>query len=499
MTKKIVTVLLAVLMVMSLAACGQEQAQSLATDGTDAAQTDAGDLQPEAQAVSEQEGIFIEPVTDGSGMFSVGVYINALPYDEDVFTDSILSLKAGGNTFKADFADTTTDRGMVVPEGLYAPILYLEYDGATKRTSYYVKDKSTDGAIIMVFDFAGDMSFAEFPWDTVTECTLTRAADEIKLDVLKQKPLPEAAPAQLILPEEVYSVHNLLARGGDAEHFVPASEDWGILIDTNSERTQTAYLSSFNSDGSLIEVLVREVYPWERVSNMDEVLLRNDAVLVDDAMYYRVTDFGGKYKWGQKADVFEGYIEGYSVGYSISNAVKGEKTYYYTKPLTEEQSTFFAQNDMTSKSEFKILDAVQPPTDDYYVRRNTDQHTEKARYEVDYYMDTAYLLHEEYTYTYEYLDVFDEDGYRIQSYFANICVDDRSADEYEKSLKYLAKQDCRRIGNVFLFTYDETEKAHKYDVVSNHGDGFYISKPLLTQAQISELFENGSYFSDIRR
>ena len=161
--KKFVFSLVCFILAISLAACDGAQDNNTGslpvtvTDG-ETSSTVASGAQPSEE--DRDGGIYFELREREGGLYSLFIYTNALPYSESLFTEMIITLSGGDKTVTMDFADTITDRGMAVPEGLYAPIVRYKEEGGETQTAFYVKAGEKDNLLEMELKLEGDEGFA---------------------------------------------------------------------------------------------------------------------------------------------------------------------------------------------------------------------------------------------------------------------------------------------------------------------------------------------------
>jgi len=236
------------------------------------------------------------------------------------------------------------------------------------------------------------------------------------------------------LLEEGFGI-GFIPHGCDAEHFVPATEDYIIVVEKTEVRensspgiSQTGALYSFDETGKVVQQ-VRRVRPWPEYEEMTESQKNSPG-----------SDYTQEYIDGYNDSAFGGKLD------VITDLLFRKKNnhpnlaFYMSKPLTASQTktSFGADPAEIGFSGFKELVLQTRVGEDYYVSREEGNNTESIRnveightdHENIYQEVRAYHDHHYYKY---FVSSFDERG-NVSEMVAFYVFDEESmVEDYLKS------------------------------------------------------------------
>ena len=236
------------------------------------------------------------------------------------------------------------------------------------------------------------------------------------------------------LLEEGFGI-GFIPHGCDAEHFVPATEDYIIVVEKTEVREnsspgifQTGDLYSFDETGKVVQQ-VRRVRPWPEYEEMTESQKNSPG-----------SDYTQEYIDGYNDSTFGGKLDVITDLLFRKKNNNPNLAFYMSKPLTASQTktSFGADPAEIGFSGFKELVLQTRVGEDYYVSREEGNNTESIRnveightdHENIYQEVRAYHDHHYYKY---FVSSFDERG-NVSEMVAFYVFDEESmVEDYLKS------------------------------------------------------------------
>lgn len=236
------------------------------------------------------------------------------------------------------------------------------------------------------------------------------------------------------LLEEGFGI-GFIPHGCDAEHFVPATEDYIIVVEKTEVREnsspgifQTGDLYSFDETGKVVQQ-VRRVRPWPEYEEMTESQKNSPG-----------SDYTQEYIDGYNDSTFGGKLDVITDLLFRKKNNNPNLAFYMSKPLTASQTktSFGADPAEIGFSGFKELVLQTRVGEDYYVSREEGNNTESIRnveightdHENIYQEVRAYHDHHYYKY---FVSSFDERG-DVSEMVAFYVFDEESmVEDYLKS------------------------------------------------------------------
>ena len=499
--KKLLATTIALALILSLAACGKETTtsstpqQSLVGSGSiDAVSSTDSEKNTEA-------GVYLEPVQLDEYSKGLNIYLSDAAIDNTVFTDGIFTLDGSKGSFTIDFADKVTQHGLVKEGEHFTPIVTLTEGGSTLQTALYARDKSVNGITVIELSFLGADDLADKNWGSYQKASLKRGGTTTELPILDASPISNVDTAIEVFHKEVYD-KGFGARNGDSVHFVPKTNDYLILFSTDDQFGQTAYLTSFDHNKKAVQFTIREVSDWENVSNLKEVLARNDAELVDDAMYYEYDLESLSYEsLLPTSEKFHCIYMAHSGGMG-SRGLSGTFDFYYPQPLTDSDYKSTFENKLAA-DDCQITRAIPQKTDDYMVHISEQidnpahETTELIGREADGLTGITKPVHinDAYSYHLEEMYAWDNDGECVQYVRVAVCKSAVDADEYMKAHRYQAfdATNVTQQGQYIILNDTSSNDLPKklFALSGEKGPAeWYMAKPYLTQSQANAAFKN---------
>ena len=266
--------------------------------------------------------------------------------------------------------------------------------------------------------------------------TVNEHIDEDKETALGDVVADTGSKDYATLLEEGFGI-DFIPHGCDAEHFVPATEDYIIVVERTTVREnaypaifQTGDLYSFDEAGNLVQWVSRDrpSHEYEEMTESDKSFLDSDYTDYpqENIDTYNDSAFGGKF------DVITDLF--------VRKENNPELAFYMSKPLTASQTktSFGADPAEIGFSGFKELVLQTRVGEDYYVSRKDGNNTESIRnveightdHENIYQEVRAYHDHHYYKY---FVSSFDERG-NVSEMVAFYVFDEESmVEDYLKS------------------------------------------------------------------